>query len=108
LEKNDVKNKIIGRVNELNINISNYKTDNEFIILICNLVEYLVSKKDNVNKKEMVISVFNDLFGLTSEEQENLKNTIDIIHLQNKIKKVSYWKLFKCGFSEFFFKKSKK
>jgi hypothetical protein len=107
-KKQDIKNKIINRINELNINCTNYKTDNEFITLICNLVEYLVSKKDNVNKKEMVISVFNDLFGLTSEEQENLKNTIDIIHLQNKIKKVSYWKLFKCGFSEFFFKKSKK
>ena len=107
-KKQDIKNKIINRINQLNINFTNYKTDNEFITLICNLVEYLVSKKDNVNKKEMVISVFNDLFGLTSEEQENLKNTIDIIHLQNKIKKVSYWKLFKCGFSEFFFKKYKK
>ena len=107
-KKQDIKNKIIQRIQDLKLEIYLYKTDNEFITLICNLVEYLVSKKDNVNKKEMVISVFNDLFGLTSEEQENLKNTIDIIHLQNKIKKVSYWKLFKCGFSEFFFKKSKK
>ena len=107
-KKQDIKNKIIQRIQDLKLEIYLYKTDNEFITLICNLVEYLVSKKDNINKKEMVISVFNDLFGLTSEEQENLKNTIDIIHLQNKIKKVSYWKLFKCGLSEFFFKKSKK
>ena len=104
-KKQDVKSKIIARVNELNMNLTNYKTDYEFIILICNLVEYLVSKKDNINKKELVLTVFNDLFGLTPEEQEQLKNTIDIIHLQNKIKKISYWKLFKCGISEFFFKK---
>ena len=90
------------------MNLTNYKTDNEFIILICNLVEYLVSKKDSINKKELVLSVFNDLYGLTPEEQDHLKNTIDIIHLQNKIKKISYWKLFKCGISEFFFKKSTK
>jgi len=107
-KKQDVKTKIISRVNELNMNLTNYKTDYEFIILICNLVEYLVSKKDNINKKELVLTVFNDLFGLTPEEQEQLKNTIDIIHLQNKIKKISYWKLFKCGVSEFFFKKSTK
>jgi Leucine-rich repeat (LRR) protein len=104
-KKQDVKTKIISRVNELNINVSQYKTDNEFLTLICNLIEYLVTKKDNINKKELVLSVYNDLFGLTPEEQETLKNNIDIVHLQKKIKAVSYWKLFKCGFKEFLFVK---
>jgi hypothetical protein len=107
-KKQDVKTKIISRVNELNINVSQYKTDNEFLTLICNLIEYLVTKKDNINKKELVLSVYNDLFGLSSEEQETLKNNIDIVHLQKKIKAVSYWKLFKCGVKEFIFKKSAK
>jgi hypothetical protein len=107
-KKQDVKSKIISRVNELNINVSQYKTDNEFLTLICNLIEYLVTKKDNINKKELVLSVYNDLFGLSSEEQETLKNNIDIVHLQKKIKAVSYWKLFKCGVKEFIFKKSAK
>jgi len=107
-KKQDVKTKIISRVNELNINVSQYKKDNEFLTLICNLIEYLVTKKDNINKKELVLSVYNDLFGLSSEEQETLKNNIDIVHLQKKIKAVSYWKLFKCGVKEFIFKKSAK
>jgi len=107
-KKQDVKTKIISRVNELNINVSQYKTDNEFLTLICNLIEYLVTKKDNINKKELVLSVYNDLFGLTPEEQETLKNNIDIVHLQKKIKAVSYWKLFKCGVKEFLFKKASK
>lgn len=107
-KKQDIKNKIISRVNELNINIAQYKNDNEFLTLICNLVEYLIVKKDNINKKEMVLSVYNDLFGLSPEEQETLKNNIDIIHLQKKIKKVSMWKLFKCGVYELFKKKSTK
>jgi hypothetical protein len=73
---------------------------------VCNLAEFLVNtKKDNINKKELVLSVYVDLFGLTPEEQETLKNNIDIIHLQNKIKKVSMWKLFKCGVYELFRKK---
>ena len=107
-KKQDVKTKVISRVNELNVNIAQYRNDNEFLTLICNLVEYLVSKKDNINKKELVLSVFNDLFGLTPEEQEVLKNNIDIVHLQKKIKAVSYWKLFKCGMKEFLFKKASK
>ena len=52
--------------------------------------------------------MYNDLYGLSSEEQETLKNNIDIVHLQKKIKAVSYWKLFKCGVKEFIFKKSAK
>ena len=107
-KKQDVKTKIISRVNELNINVSQYKTDNEFLTLICNLIEYLVTKKDNINKKELVLSVYNDLFGLTPEEQETLKNNIDIVHLQKKIKAVSYWKLFKCGVKEFIFNRRRR
>jgi hypothetical protein len=107
-KKQDVKSKIISRVNELNINVSQYKTDNEFLTLICNLIEYLVTKKDNINKKELVLSVYNDLFGLSSEEQETLKNNIDIVHLQKKIKAVSYWKLFKCGVKEFIFNRRRR
>ena len=104
-KKNDVKSKIISRINELNINVSQYKNDNEFLTLICNLVEYLVVKKDNIDKKEIVVLVYYDLFGLSTEEQKSLKSNIDIIHLQKKIKKVSWWKLFKCGVSEWMFKK---
>ena len=104
-KKNDVKSKIISRINELNINVSQYKNDNEFLTLVCNLVEYLVVKKDNIDKKEIVVLVYYDIFGLCPEEQKSLKNNIDIIHLQKKIKKVSWWKLFKCGVSEWMFKK---
>ena len=104
-KRNEIKNKIISRVNELNIPIVNYKNDNEFLTLVCNLCEYLISKKDNINKKDLVILIYNELYGLTPEEMETLKNNIDIIHLQKKIKKVSMWKLFKCGVYEYFKKR---
>lgn len=105
-KKQDIKNKIIERINELKLNVPLYKNDNEFLTLVCNLIEFLVnSKKDNINKKEMVLMIYQELFGLTPDEQETLKNNIDIIHLQNKIKKVSMWKLFKCGVYELFKKK---
>ena len=105
-KKQDIKNKIIQRIQDLKLEIHLYKTDNEFLTLVCNLIEYLInSKKDNINKKEMVLLIYQELFGLTPDEQETLKNNIDIIHLQNKIKKVSMWKLFKCGVYELFRKK---
>ena len=108
-KKQDIKTKIIERIHELNLNLPLYKNDQEFLTLVCNLIEYLVkSKKDNINKIELVLLIYQQLFGLTADEQEGLKNNINILHLQKKIKKVSMWKLFKCGVSEFFFKKSTK
>lgn len=106
-KKQDIKNKIIQRIQDLKLEIHLYKTDNEFLTLVCNLIEYLInSKKDNINKKEMVLLIYQELFGLSSDEQEVLKNNIDIIHLQKKIKRPSYYALFKCGCKEFFFKNS--
>ena len=108
-KKQDIKTKIIERIHELNLNLPLYKNDQEFLTLVCNLIEYLVkSKKDNINKIELVLLIYQQLFGITPDEQEVLKNNINILHLQKKIKKVSMWKLFKCGVSEFFFKKSTK
>jgi len=104
----EVKNKIIARINELHLNDPKYKADQQFLILICNLIEYLVNKKDSIDKKELAIDIITTLFNISYEEQIVLRNNIDIIYLKNEIKKVSTWKLFKCGINEFFFKKSVK
>ena len=50
-KREDVKSQIITRINELTINNPNYKTDNEFLVLVCNLIEYLIVKKDKIDKK---------------------------------------------------------
>ena len=46
----EIKSKIINRINELHINNSKYRTDQEFLILICNLIEHLVNKKYNIDE----------------------------------------------------------
>ena len=104
-KKQDIKNKIIERIQELKLNLPLYKNDIEFLTLVCNLIEFLVkSKKDNIDKVEIALLIYQELYGLSTDEQETLKNNINIIHLQKKIKKVSQWKLFKCGITEFFSK----
>jgi hypothetical protein len=104
-KKQEVVTKIIERVNELKLNIPLYKNCQEFLTLVCNLIEYLIEKKDNLNKIEICLLIYQQLFGLTPEEQEILKNNINIIHLQKKIKKPSLYKLFRCTISEYFKKR---
>ena len=101
-----IKNKFISRVNELKSTQPKYKTDNEFLVLVCNLIEFLVKKKDKIVKKELAIHIFTDLFNLNEDEQKTLSNNIDFVHSNGTIKKISQWKLFKCGIYELFAKKS--
>ena len=105
---NDIKNQIINRINQLGLNNIKYKHDNEFLVLICNLIEFLVSKKDKINKSDLCYMIYYEIFDLdkTNEDEKiMLKHNIDFIHANGSIKKISKWKLFKCGFYEFFKKK---
>ena len=101
----EIKNKIITRIGELGLDIANYRNSTEFMLLILNLIEHLVVKKDKINKKELAIEILDTVFGLTDIDKTNVGSNIEFLHQNKNIKKVSMWKLFKCGVSEWFFKK---
>jgi len=104
---NTVKQTIIERIVSLGLQDQKYKTDNEFLSLVCNLIENLVSKKDKVSKQDLAIDILNHLFNLSDEEKDIIRKNIDFLCGQlTIIKKVSYYKLFKTGIKEWFFKKS--
>jgi len=106
-KKNEIKTSIINRLRELNLDPTKYKLDAEYLTLICNLVEHLVVKKDKIDKKKLVLDVFNDLFScdITQEEINTIENNIEFIFQNKNIKKVSFYKMFKTGLSEWFGKK---
>lgn len=103
----EIKNKIITRIGELGLDIANYRNSTEFMLLILNLIEHLVVKKDKINKKELAIEILDTVFGLTDIDKANVGSNIEFLHQNKNIKKVSMWKLFKCGVSEWFFSKKK-
>jgi len=105
VKKSEVKTLIMARLNELNLNLPNYRGNSEFLLLILNLIEHLVVKKDKVSKKEIAIEIINDIFNLSEVERNNIESNIEFLWQNKNIKKVSYWKLFKCGIREYFFKK---
>ncbi len=100
------KNQIIQRVGDLGLAHAKYKLDNEFLALVANLAEHLITKKDKIDKKELVLDVFHTLFTTTDEEREILSKNIDFICAQKGlVKKASFYKLFVAGVREWFFKK---
>ena len=67
---NDIKVKVINRLIELNLNQSKYKNDAEFLNLVCNLIEHLVKKSDKINKEQLVITIYCEIFQTSEEEKE--------------------------------------
>jgi hypothetical protein len=103
--EDQVKKTINARLQELNMLQPKYKMDNEFLTLLTNMIEYLVSKKDKINKKQLALDVMKDFFGATDEDLEVISKNIEYLHNNKAIRKISYWKLFKSGLCEWFFKK---
>ena len=102
----ECKNKIIARLSELHLNDNKFKIDSELLVLVCNLIEHLVSKKDKISKKELALDIFKALYNLSPEEEQSISNNIEFIWANKMIKKVSMYKLFKVGIKELFWKKT--
>lgn len=100
-----VKRQIIERIDMLGLRDSKYKNDTNLLNLICELIEFLIVKSDGVDKKVLAINVIDDIFVLTEDEKITVGNSIEFLHKNKLIKKVSYYKLFCIGIQEFFLKK---
>lgn len=104
--KIDQLTKILSnRLYELNMVQPKYKLDNELINYITNMVEHFVTKNDKIDKKQFVLNFMKTHFLATDEDLEIISRAIEYLHNNNKIKKVSYYKLFKTFIKEWFFPK---
>ena len=71
-------------------NYQTLKNDVELILYACNTLEnaHLDLKAYKINKRQLVVSVFAEIFNLNDEEKLTLSNTIQFLFEHNKIKQV--------------------
>ena len=100
-----IKEQIIARLKEFK-EVDKYKHSNEYLNLAVNLIEYLVAKKDGVNKKELLLSIWDELYpNLSVEDKQQISQNVEYLFDNGLIKKTSYFRLFFCGLKEWFSKK---
>lgn len=105
---NEVVSKIVERLVELKLIDRKYVGDAEFVLYLMNLIEHLVAKKDGINKKEIVLSIFKNHYGASDPELKIIDSMIEFLHSNKQVKKVSYYKLFKTCMREWFKPTAKK
>jgi hypothetical protein len=100
LKIDDIKSKIIERIKAFP-NYQQYKNDVEFLLLIANMLEHLVIKKDKIDKKELLIEIYKQVFtNIKPEDISAIEQNIEFLWNNKKIKKVSYYRLFKTAITE--------
>ena len=75
---NEIKNIIVERIAKFE-NLPQYKLDIEFLKLIANMIEFQVKKKYGIDKKELLIKIYDQAFAnLTDDDKDNIKKNIEI------------------------------
>lgn len=87
LRKREKKDKIKRIIRERITSINSYQSlrnnnsiDQELVLMICNCVENLVKKKYQIDKKQFVIEIVEDIFpNLSQYERENILNMVQFL-----------------------------
>jgi hypothetical protein len=95
----EIKEKIKQRLTQFP-DYGRYKTDSEFLLLACNLIENLIKKSLKVNKKELCLTIYKEIFEMSEDDTKLVESNIEFLFNNKKFKKVSYYKLFMTGLSE--------
>ena len=86
-------NEISGVLKEIHA-IEDLRHDPELALLICNLIENtLTSNKWKIDKKELAVSIHDNLFTTTDDEKDKLRLQIQFFYDNGKIKKQKWYKL---------------
>jgi hypothetical protein len=101
----EIVEKIYNRLQELKLIDKKYIGDAEFILYLMNMIEHLVSKKDGIDKKELLLSIYKNHYGATPVDILLIEKIIEFLHKNKSVKKVSYYKIFKTSLKEWFLKK---
>jgi len=108
IKVNEIKRKIIARLNELGLCESKYKTSQDILLLVANLIEHLVKDK-KINKKELLLSIFQQVYNIQPNDRSQIETQLEFLHSNKAIKKLSKFYLFCVSSYEYLFKsKSKK
>lgn len=75
----------------------NLKICNEFLLMVCKIVEEVVKKSDSINKKQLVLDLFKSIFNMSPPELVVLDSAVEFLWSNGLIckipvvKKVTRW-----------------
>ena len=94
-KSNDLIVVVKDKLQYLPPNLLLYKTNSEFILYVCKLVENVILKSDGVNKKELVLKIMREVVSFNDAECKLVGEIIEFLHSNGLIQKIKVVKKFK-------------
>ena len=94
-KKNDITAILAQKIFSLN-NYETLKFSPDLIKYLMDQVEILISKSDNIDKKEVVIDILRKVFSLNEPELKLADDIIEFIHSNNLVIKKGIFRFFSC------------
>jgi hypothetical protein len=107
IKANEIKAKIIQRLDQLKLTDQKYKNSQEVLLLIANLLEHLVKDK-KISKKQILLDIFVAVYNIQANDRSQIEMQLEFLHSNGAIKKLSRFYLFCCSAYEYLFKKKEK
>jgi hypothetical protein len=107
IKQNEIKDKIIRRLDALKLTDQKYKNSQDVLLLVCNLLEYLVKDK-KIIKKQLLLDIFVAVYNIQANDRSQIEMQLEFLHSNGAIKKLSRFYLFCCSAYEYLFKKKEK
>lgn len=99
----ELKHKIISRLKAVNLQDAKYKLEPKNILFVCVLIESSLNTNHKINKRDFLLEIFREIYGLSFEDEITIKQTVDLLHLTKKIKKKNYYRLWCTSLLEIFY-----
>lgn len=90
----DLKARIIARLREVNLDKPEYKMEVKCVLFVAVMIESAISPQHKIDKRAFLLSVFKEVYGLSVDDEVNIKSAVDMLHLAKKIKRKSWYKLY--------------
>jgi len=104
LKFEEISNNILKKLQTIP-NLKNERTNPELINLICNVIEYFVKKKYNLNKESLLLYVLKKAIpSITDDELKTVKDIVHYLHSNKLILAVSNLSYVKQYIKSFFLK----
>lgn len=97
-----LKQKIIQRLKDTGLADAKFKFEVKNILYVCVLIESSVNRNQKVNKRSLLLDIFKEIYGLSLDDEDKIKSTVDMLHVNKKIKAKNYYKLWCTSILEIF------
>lgn len=97
-----LKERIVNRLKECGFSDGKWKFEAKVVLFVAIMIESAIAPQQKLDKRGLLLSVWKEIWGLSVEDEIVIKNTLEMLIINKKVKRKSYYKLYLTSLAECF------